>query len=79
MNEDLGIMKHDGMFIANVYVDDKWRRKGIGNSLILCCVTEIMLLKKQVYLWTYEERLRNWYELIGFVVVDTMDNYLSVQ
>ena len=63
-------------WLANVYVDESYRDKGIGKLLIESVKESIKNTDfKEIYLYTYHD---NFYEKFGFKFIDKIDTFKCI-
>ena len=62
----------DGILLNEIYIDKKYRRKGIGTNIL----TNILNNNSKVYLWVYKENYNalNLYKKLGFKIKETSKN-----
>lgn len=77
LESDLGFTFPKGRFLANLYVKEHCRGRGIGTAMIRKCIGIVNAIELNLYLWTYTEQLAQWYEQFGFRVIDSKRNCLS--
>ncbi|MFA7121301.1 MAG: GNAT family N-acetyltransferase, partial [Bacilli bacterium] len=69
------VLKHlDGVLIDEIYLEEEYRNKNIGSSLIL----NILNLNKIVYLWVYKNNKKGikLYKKLGFnIIEETVNRY----
>jgi len=60
--------KDDGVMLDEIFIEEKYRNKGIGTSII----NNILKLNKTVYLWVYKENVdaNSLYKRLGFSVIE---------
>ena len=63
---------NDGIILDEIYLEDKYRNKGIGTNII----KDILSKNKIVYLWVYKENLKaiSLYEKLGFKISKETDS-----
>lgn len=63
----LVIKKDDGVLLDEIFLDENYRNKGIGSSII----SKIFKTNNIVYLWVYKDNIKaiNLYKKLGFNVV----------
>jgi len=61
--------------LDEIYLIDKYRKKGIATSLVKYSIKEAQNLKKDLYLWVYKSNLNaiNIYKKSGFKIVNETD------
>lgn len=64
--------KDDGKLLDEIYIEEKFRNKGIGTSIIKDIIRENSI----VYLWVYKENKQaiSLYKKLGFKVIDETDS-----
>ncbi len=64
----LVVNKDDGIMLDEIFIDDEFRNKGIGSSII----SKILKLNNIVYLWVYKENINaiRLYKKFGFKVIE---------
>ena len=64
--------KDDGKLLDEIYIEEKFRNKGIGTSIIKGIIRENSI----VYLWVYKENKQaiSLYKKLGFKVIDETDS-----
>lgn len=64
--------KDDGKLLDEIYIEEKFRNKGIGTSIIKDIIRENTI----VYLWVYKENKQaiSLYKKLGFKVIDETDS-----
>ena len=64
--------KDDGKLLDEIYIEEKFRNKGIGTSII----KDIIRKNSIVYLWVYKENKQaiSLYKKLGFKVIDETDS-----
>lgn len=67
----------DGILLDEIYLDNNYRKKGIGTNII----TNILKDNAKVYLWVYKENTfaLNLYQKLGFKIKDTTDTRYFMQ
>lgn len=62
------VNKDDGIMLDEIFIDDEFRNKGIGSSII----SKILKLNNIVYLWVYKENINaiRLYKKFGFKVIE---------
>ncbi|MFA6753489.1 MAG: GNAT family N-acetyltransferase, partial [Bacilli bacterium] len=69
------VLKHlNGVLIDEIYLEEEYRNKNIGSSLIL----NILNLNKIVYLWVYKNNKKGikLYKKLGFnIIEETVNRY----
>jgi predicted N-acetyltransferase YhbS len=69
-SDDLSGFGHLTPWMASLYVDTTWRRRGIGRALIACLLSQPPARSvPQVYLFTAEHA--SWYEALGWHTLTT--------
>ncbi len=75
-----GFIKQDVCLISNIYVDEQCRKQGLGRELIR--IIENFAQEKnctQIDLETFEFQAREFYEKLGFLVLQKVDQWMSGQ
>lgn len=64
--------KDDGVILDEVYIEDRYRNKGVGTSII----EKIISSNNIVYLWVYKlnKRAISLYKKLGFIVIDETES-----
>lgn len=67
----------DGVLLAEIYLDENYRGKGIGTNIL----NNILNNNSKVYLWVYKENILalNLYEKLGFRIKKTTENRYFMQ
>ena len=62
------VNKDDGIMLDEIFIDDEFRNKGIGSSII----SKILKLNNIVYLWVYKENINaiRLYKKFGFKIIE---------
>lgn len=80
VDTDMGIKRENNKFIGHLYVKTQYRGVGLGKLLMTSCMSyaKSTLNLDRIYLWTYTQPLRDWYEnVFNFKNVDVVLDYLS--
>ncbi len=64
--------KDDGKLLDEIYLEEEYRNKGIGTSIL----KEVISSNDIVYLWVYKENIQaiSLYKKLGFIVIDETDS-----
>lgn len=64
--------KDDGILLDEIYLEEEYRRLGIGSNII----KNIMNQENIIYLWVYKENKKafNLYQKLGFVIVEETES-----
>lgn len=69
--------KDDGILLDEIYLEEEYRNKGIGTSII----KDIIANNSIVYLWVYKENIKaiSLYNKLGFKVIEETEsrNYMK--
>ena len=67
----------DGVLLAEIYLDENYRGKGIGTNIL----NNILNNNFKVYLWVYKENIPalNFYKKLGFIIKKTTENRYFMQ
>ena len=67
----LVVNKDDGIMLDEIFIEDEFRNKGIGSSII----SKILKLNNIVYLWVYKENINaiRLYKKFGFKIIEETD------
>ena len=65
---DISYKKDDGVLLDEIFLDENYRNKGIGSSII----SKIFKTNNIVYLWVYKDNIKaiNLYKKLGFNLVE---------
>ena len=73
INNDIGgslliVNKDDGILLDDIYIEDKYRNKGIGSSII----KNLLSKNKLIYLWVYKENIKaiSLYKKLNFKIIE---------
>ena len=75
-NELIGCLflskEKDGILLDDIYLEENYRNKGIGTSII----KEVILQNKLIYLWVYKKNNKaiSLYKKLGFQVIEETDS-----
>jgi ribosomal protein S18 acetylase RimI-like enzyme len=64
--------KDDGKLLDEIYLEEKYRNRGIGTNIL----KEVINNNDIVYLWVYKENIQaiSLYKKLGFIVIDETDS-----
>ena len=64
--------KDDGTLLDEIYLEEKYRNKGIGTNII----KEVISNNDIIYLWVYKENIQaiSLYKKLGFVVIEETES-----
>ena len=64
--------KDDGKLLDEIYLEEEYRNKGIGTSIL----KEVISSNDIVYLWVYKENIQaiSLYKKLGFIVIDETES-----
>ena len=64
--------KDDGTLLDEIYLEEKYRNKGIGTNII----KEVINNNDIIYLWVYKENIQaiSLYKKLGFVVIEETES-----
>lgn len=64
--------KDDGKLLDEIYLEEEYRNRGIGTSIL----KEVISSNDIVYLWVYKENIQaiSLYKKLGFIVIDETDS-----
>ena len=67
----LVVNKDDGIMLDEIFIEDEFRNKGIGSSII----SKILKLNNIVYLWVYKDNINaiRLYKKFGFKIIEETD------
>lgn len=69
--EDMGMHPWLSPWLANIVILPEYQNKGHGTFL----VSDIVKRYETLYLWTFNERLSNFYKRFGFFMIDIVENH----
>ena len=64
--------KDDGKLLDEIYLEEEYRNKGIGTSIL----KEVISSNDIVYLWVYKKNIQaiSLYKKLGFIVIDETES-----
>ncbi len=64
--------KDDGKLLDEIYLEEKYRNRGIGTNIL----KEVINNNDIVYLWVYKKNIQaiSLYKKLGFIVIDETDS-----